>query len=231
MKETERTPRAALGPAGEAAHARLLKVTGRGLPLAGNDVDTDQIIPARYMKAITFNDLGRYVFQDARFDQEGKPRDHPMNDPAFQGASILLVGKNFGCGSSREHAPQALMRWGIRAVLGESFAEIFAGNCTAMGLPALRLDEDSLAPLLRAVRMKPQTLITVNLETMRVSAEGAGSFPVFLPEADARLLRSGSWDTTGELLVHLPEIEAAASRLPYIRDFPYPAAAQEDGRL
>jgi 3-isopropylmalate/(R)-2-methylmalate dehydratase small subunit len=204
---------------------QVLRVSGRALPLPGNDIDTDQIIPARYMKAITFDELGRYAFQDARFDQQGNPKSHPMNDPAFQGATILLVGKNFGCGSSREHAPQALMRWGIRAILGESFAEIFAGNCTAMGLPVLKLEQDHLGTLMRAVQQKPQTPITVDLEVMRASAAGVGSLPVFMPEAQARVLRSGSWDTTGELLAGLPEIQATAARLPYISQFPYPGKA------
>ena len=108
---------------------KIKTISGRGLPLLGNDIDTDQIIPARYMKCVTFDDLGKYVFYDARFSANGNKKDHPFNQEKYKDAKILIVNRNFGCGSSREHAPQSLMRFGIAAIVGESFAEIFSGNC------------------------------------------------------------------------------------------------------
>ena len=119
------------------ADAKVVKVTGTVIPMRGNDIDTDRIIPARYLKEITFARMGEYPFYDERFDSAGKPKAHPFNDPKYRGASILFVNKNFGCGSSREHAPQALFRFGIHAIVGESFAAIFAGNCVVMGIPTV----------------------------------------------------------------------------------------------
>ncbi len=115
--------------------SKINQIEGKAVPVEGNDIDTDRIIPARYLKEITFTNMGKYPFYDERFDAEGKPKGHPFDLPQFQGAHLLFVNQNFGCGSSREHAPQALMRWGVRAVVGESFAEIFAGNCTMLGIP------------------------------------------------------------------------------------------------
>ena len=136
-----------------ALETRRVRVEGRAIPLPGDDIDTDRIIPARYLREITFESLGQYAFIDERFDEKGIKRDHPLNDPRFSGASIMLVNRNFGCGSSREHAPQALMRWGIRAVVGESFAEIFYGNCLALGIPCLKLERE-YGPMAEEGRIK-----------------------------------------------------------------------------
>ncbi len=127
------------------------QVTGTGIPVSGNDIDTDRIIPARFMKCVTFEGLEQYVFYDVRFDAEGQPKAHPYNEARYQGGSVLIVNKNFGCGSSREHAPQALMRFGMRVVIGESFAEIFAGNCTALGIPAVTASAEDITALMETV--------------------------------------------------------------------------------
>ena len=138
-------------------------IRGRAIPVPGNDIDTDRIIPARYLKFVTFDTLGQFVFQDERFDENGKEREHPFNDERFKGGEILLVNNNFGCGSSREHAPQSLMRAGIRGIVGESFGEIFAGNCTALGIPTVRLKHEEIEVLMAAVEADPGTEITLDL--------------------------------------------------------------------
>jgi 3-isopropylmalate/(R)-2-methylmalate dehydratase small subunit len=198
--------------------AAIREIAGRGVAVRGNDIDTDRIIPARYMKELTFDSLGQYSFYDQRFDPAGKPLDHPLNDPRFGGASILLVNKNFGCGSSREHAPQALMRWGIRAIVGESFAEIFAGNCTALGVPTLSVGQQQIEELMGLVEAAPETEIRIDLSSQRLRAgELEASF--LLPESQAKVFSSGTWDTTTALLEGLDEIRAAAECLPYLNGF------------
>ena len=200
--------------------AAIREIAGRGVAVRGNDIDTDRIIPARYMKELTFDSLGQYSFYDQRFDPEGKPLDHPLNDPRFGGASILLVNKNFGCGSSREHAPQALMRWGIRAIVGESFAEIFAGNCTALGVPTLSVSHEQIEGLMRLVEAAPETEIRIDLSSRKLRA-GDLEASFLLPESQAKVFSSGTWDTTATLLEGLDEIRTAAERLPYLKVFPY----------
>lgn len=200
--------------------AKIREITGRAVAVRGNDIDTDRIIPARYMKELTFDSLGQYSFYDQRFDASGKSTDHPFNDPRYQDASILLVNKNFGCGSSREHAPQALMRWGIRAVVGESFAEIFAGNCSAIGVPTLTVGSEEIEQLMKRVEDEADTQLHVDLESRSLQA-GALSLSFSLPESQAQLFLKGTWDTTNTLLEGLEEIQAAAVRLPYEKDFPY----------
>ena len=195
-----------------------LKVTGRGIPLPGDDIDTDRIIPARYLREITFEALGKYAFQDERFDQAGKARPHPLNDPRYKGGTVLLVGRNFGCGSSREHAPQSLMRMGIEAFIGESFAEIFSGNCTALGLPAARVTHEDAVELQRIVEGAPSTAVTIDMEARTVSA-GGRSFPFTMPESDRRSLVTGEWDTTSVLLSNEKAIREAAKRIPYVSGF------------
>ena len=135
------------------------QITGTGIPVPGNDIDTDRIIPARFMKCVTFDGLEQYAFYDERFSGD-TPKAHPFNDDRFLGGSILIVNKNFGCGSSREHAPQALVRFGMRAIIGESFAEIFAGNCTALGVPAVTASQDHITQLMQAVESDPKIRIT-----------------------------------------------------------------------
>ena len=155
--------------------------SGRGIVVRGDDIDTDQIIPARYMRSVTFEGLEENVFADVRRTVEGKPKDHPFNEERFVGASILVVNRNFGCGSSREHAPRALLRWGIRAVVGESFAEIFFGNCIAMGLVAVTASSEDIASLMDVIELDPPQTVTIDLVAKTVSSR-AGRARIELPE-------------------------------------------------
>jgi 3-isopropylmalate/(R)-2-methylmalate dehydratase small subunit len=198
----------------------IRSVSGRPIPLRGNDVDTDRIIPARFMKAITFDGLGRYAFYDQRHSADGEERDHPMNDPRYQakGARIAVVNKNFGCGSSREHAPQALMRWGIKALVGESFADIFFGNCVALGLPCLTADEAGTGRLLNAVEEDPAHDMTVDIDALTVTYRDL-KLAASLPEGTRRQLLEGTWDATRVLLSAEAAVRDAADRLPYVRGF------------
>ncbi len=184
--------------------------------LRGDDIDTDRIIPARFLRAVTFDGLGEHAFEDDRIQAKG---DHPLDDERFAGASILVVGANFGCGSSREHAPQALMRAGFRAFIGESFAEIFAGNCTALGLPYVTLDSDDLAALMDSVVLDPEQQVAVDLEARTVTSR-AGTIPAKLPDGVRRQLLEGNWNATQVLLDAGDAIEATAARIPYLADFP-----------
>lgn len=193
-------------------------VRGRGIVVRGNDIDTDQIIPARYMKVVTFDGLGAYAFHDLRFDEAGGRKSHPFNEDRFQGASVLVVNRNFGCGSSREHAPQALMRWGIKAVVGESFAEIFAGNCTAMGIPTITMPHDQIAELMAQIEAVPTTAIEIDLPTTTLNTAGK-TFRFEQNPAYRSALIAGSWDSTSVLLANLTQIEARAAQIPYLRNF------------
>ncbi|HEX9814691.1 MAG TPA: 3-isopropylmalate dehydratase small subunit [Myxococcota bacterium] len=192
------------------------RIEGRACVLRGNDIDTDRIIPARFLRAITFDGLGEHAFQDDRIQAKG---DHPLDDERFAGASILIVGANFGCGSSREHAPQALMRSGFRAFIGESFAEIFAGNCTALGLPYAILEADDLAALMDSVVLDPEQQVLIDLEARTVTSR-AGTVAARLPAGVRRQLLEGSWNATRVLLDAGDAIEAKAERIPYLSDFP-----------
>jgi len=197
---------------------KIVKVSGTAVPIRGNDIDTDRIIPARYLKEVTFARMGEYPFFDERFDASGKKKDHPFNDPEYQGASILFVNKNFGCGSSREHAPQALYRFGIRAIVGESFAAIFSGNCTMMGLPAVTVGEKEIAKLMQSVEDHPRTEYTVDLENKTI-AYGGEKIPIDLPETYRTALTQGYWDSTALLRSNLEQVRRTAARLPYISHF------------
>jgi 3-isopropylmalate/(R)-2-methylmalate dehydratase small subunit len=197
-------------------------VRGTAVSVRGNDIDTDRIIPARFMKVVTFEGLGQYAFYDVRFDEEGNEREHPFNDPERRNASILVVNKNFGCGSSREHAPQALAKWGIDAVVGESFAEIFAGNCTAMGIPTITLSHDEITDLMDVVEANPDEEIEIDLKKGSLTV-GDTEMGFFLPPAYRNALLGGSWDSTATLLQHREEIEETARRLPYLNGFETPA--------
>jgi 3-isopropylmalate/(R)-2-methylmalate dehydratase small subunit len=201
-----------------AMDTRRVRAEGRAIPLPCDDIDTDRIIPARYLREITFEELGKYAFIDERFDEKGVMRNHPLNDPRFKGGNILLVNRNFGCGSSREHAPQSLMRMGIDAFVGESFAEIFSGNCTALGLPAARLSHEDARALMDLVSADPGIRLVVDLEARSVTAGGT-SFPFTMPESDRASLLSGEWDSTAVLLSREAEIRAAARRIPYVSNF------------
>jgi len=193
-------------------------IQGTAIPLPGNDTDTDRIIPARYMKCITFEGLGRYAFYDARFDSEDKPLDHPLNDAKFLHHDILIVNKNFGCGSSREHAPQSLMDFGIRALIGESFAEIFAGNCTAMGIPAVTCTKEAVDEIMSLVESEPELPVEINLVSMKVMV-GNRDYEIDMNTSYRNDLISGTWDTTAILLSNREEILKLAEKLPYIQNF------------
>ncbi len=200
-------------------HIAIQYVEGRGIPLRGNDIDTDQIIPARFMKRVTFDGLGEFAFYDHRYDEDGQPtKPHPLNDRRFKDGSILLVNSNFGCGSSREHAPQALARYGVRAIIGESYAEIFAGNCTAMGIPAISLPHHDIEEIMQIVEQNPATPITLHIHDEVVSV-GEHRYHFDLSPAYRNALLSGAWDSTSVMLANLEEIKATAARLPYISSF------------
>src|SRR5438876_2530381 len=149
------------------ALAIITSITGRAVNVPGNDIDTDRIIPARFMKCVTFDGLGEYAFYDVRKNADGSDKPHPLNDPRFKGASILLSGANFGCGSSREHAPQALYRFGFRAVIAESFAEIFFGNCTTLGIPCVVAAPADIRALADEIERVPNLEVTVDLHEER----------------------------------------------------------------
>ena len=214
---------AALGPDAADGSERH-RVSGRGRPLPGNDVDTDRITPARFLKSVTFDGLGDAVFIDERAAAAGRGETHPFDDERFDGAAVLVVGRNFGCGSSREHAPQALLRAGVRAIVGESFAEIFAGNCTALGIPTVRAAATAIEQLQRQIGEEPLTLLEVDLDEMVVRAGGEADgtldadaeLRVAMPDGQRRALVSGAWDSTGVLLANQEAVAEVARRLPYV---------------
>ena len=190
-------------------------VEGRALVVAGEDIDTDRIIPARFLKCVSFDALGDQVFADDRKELNG---EHPFDQAQFQGASILVVNGNFGCGSSREHAPQALMRWGIRAVVGVSFAEIFFGNCLALGIPCMTAAPDQIKAIQALVQADPSRSWSLNLEEMKLSTEEE-SWEVALDSGPGEMLRSGRWDATSQLLNNGPQVDALMEHMPYLNGF------------
>ena len=197
---------------------RITNVEGTAVTIRGNDIDTDRIIPARYLKEVSFARMGEYPFFDERFDASGNLKPHPLNDPKYQGASLLFVNKNFGCGSSREHAPQALYRWGIHAIIGESFAAIFAGNCTMMGMPTVTVSPGEIENLMQAVESDPRTTFSLDIQAKTISF-GEHEITVDLPETYRRALISGSWDSTALLRANLSEVKKTATKLPYMNNF------------
>ena len=190
------------------------QVTGRGIPVPGNDIDTDRIIPARFLKEVTFETMGEHAFEDARKQNP----EHPFNSPAYKGASVLVVGQNFGCGSSREHAPQALMRWGIRAIVGGSYGEIFFGNCVMLGIPCLTVSQADLEWLQREIGRAPQTPVRVDVDTQEVRF-GDRTIKAAMPDGPRKQLVAGTWDSTAVLLDAGAAIEATAAKLPYVKAF------------
>ena len=190
--------------------SRIGTITGRGLPLRGHDIDTDRIIPARYLRAVSFEGLQDHVFADDRSDPS-----HPFNQPHYQGARVLLVNRNFGCGSSREHAPQALQRWGIGAIVGESYSEIFFGNSVQMGLPCLMVSHDVVEALMALVERDPSTAIRVDVPSLTITA-GSLTTAATMPKPAHDALTSGLWDGTGMLLENFEEVRALADTLPYV---------------
>lgn len=191
--------------------SQVRAVAGPALPLVGNDIDTDRIIPARFLRAVTFDGLGDQVFADDRQQRA----DHPFNQPQYKGAKVLLVNRNFGCGSSREHAPQAIARWGIKALIGESFAEIFFGNCVAMGVPCLTADTKSVTALQNAVTADPTLAVTVDLIGMMATA-GSLSVPLEMGAGPRQMFLNGTWDACGQLVAQGEAISKTASQLPYV---------------
>jgi 3-isopropylmalate/(R)-2-methylmalate dehydratase small subunit len=187
-------------------------ITGRGLPLVGNDIDTDRIIPARFLRCVTFDELGEQVFADDRTQAQG---EHPFDQSQYQEAKILVVNDNFGCGSSREHAPQALAKWGIQAIVGESFAEIFFGNCVAIGIPCVTAQRATVKHLQGALAVAPSTPMTVDLEAMQVRFKDFCA-AVSMGEGFRQMLTKGTWDDCGQLITQLEQVRATASKLPYL---------------
>jgi len=193
------------------------QVTGTAVFIPGADIDTDRIIPARFMKCVTFDGLGEFAFYDVRFNSEtGEKTDHPLNDPRFAGASILMAGVNFGCGSSREHAPQSLKKYGFNAVIAESFAEIFFGNSTTLAMPCVIATAADIVKLRDAIEADPSTEVTVDVDKLRVTTSGGLDFPVTMPDSARDALVSGRWDPIQELLDNDAAIEAKARELHYV---------------
>ena len=193
---------------------RIEQVAGAGVPLLLDDIDTDRIIPARYLRCVTFDGLEEHAFED---DRRQDP-NHPFDDPRFRDASVLVAGRNFGCGSSREHAPQALLRWGIQAIVAESFAEIFFGNCVSLGVPAVCASRSDLESIADAVADNPELAITVDLTSSSVQF-GDQSVPCEIPDSARTSLVSGQWDFLSQLLEAEESIRQTAAKLPYFANF------------
>jgi 3-isopropylmalate/(R)-2-methylmalate dehydratase small subunit len=199
---------------------RRIVIEGTAVPVRGDDIDTDRIIPARYLRTVTFSGLGEHAFEDDRLDLARSGQVHPFDAPAFASARILLANKNFGCGSSREHAPQALLRWGggIAAVIAESFAEIFNANCFSIGIPCVKVDESTCRALMAAVEADPSLVISVNFERSTIEA-GALHFTFEMAAGIRQRFLEGSWDSATELLANREAIGATAKNLPYLSGF------------
>jgi len=193
----------------------ITHVSGTAVFVPGADIDTDRIIPARFLKCVTFDDLAEGMFYDVRFDDSGKSVGHPLDDPKFTGASIMLAGANFGCGSSREHAPQSIYRCGYRAMIAVSFAEIFFGNSTGIGMPCVCATIEEIEKLSACVEANPKTEVNIDLENMQVTY-GENSFQVTMPDSAREALLSARWDPIQELLDNSENIEARAEALPYV---------------
>jgi 3-isopropylmalate/(R)-2-methylmalate dehydratase small subunit len=200
---------------------RIVRVEGTALPMRGDDIDTDRIMPARFLRAVTFEGLERHLFEDERAGSAAgstTASPHPFDNPHYQAASILLVNRNFGCGSSREHAPQGLHRRGIRAVVGESFSEIFFGNALIIGLPCVTAAAADVRQLMDRVERQPDARLRVDLQAGTCEVEGFRC-AVWIPAHARDALITGAWDTTGLLLERYGEVDAVAAKLPYITGF------------
>jgi 3-isopropylmalate/(R)-2-methylmalate dehydratase small subunit len=196
-------------------------IDGRALPMRGDDIDTDRIMPARFLRAVTFEGLERHLFEDERAGSEAGSRaasQHPFDNPRYQGAAILLVNRNFGCGSSREHAPQGLYRSGIRAVVGESFSEIFFGNALIIGLPCVTVSAADVRRLMDHVEQHPDAQLRVDLQASTCETDGIRC-ELAIPAAARDALVTGAWDTTGLLLDRYEQVDAVSAKLPYIAGF------------
>jgi 3-isopropylmalate/(R)-2-methylmalate dehydratase small subunit len=193
----------------------IVSVSGRAIPLRGNDIDTDRIMPARYLKVVSFEGLEKHVFEDDRKTNRGP---HPFSDMRYQDASVLVVNSNFGCGSSREHAPQGLARAGIKAMIGESFSEIFLGNCSVLGVPCFTGDHETIDKLQSLIEQSPDTIVVANVETGVVTA-GPLTFQASMPAAVRDAFVQGKWDPTMMLLDKFDDVRDVAKHLPYVGNF------------
>ncbi len=192
--------------------SKVKAVSGKAIAVMGDDIDTDRIIPARYLRCVTFDGLGEHAFADDRVQSNG---EHPFDKPQHRGASILVTNNNFGCGSSREHAPQALSKWGIKAVIGQSFAEIFFGNCVAIGIPCVIASLEEVKQLQTLINENPQADLTVDLSTMEVKGDNV-SVPVQMNEGSRQMFLNGTWDNCGQLVSNAENVKAIAAQLPYV---------------
>ncbi len=197
------------------ALAKITFVSGRAVQVPGNDIDTDRIIPARFMKCVTFDGLGEFLFYDVRKNLDGTEKPHPLNEARFKGATILLSGANFGCGSSREHAPQAIAKYGFRAVIAENFAEIFFGNSTTLGIPCVTAAREDIAKIAAFVESNPQAEVVIDLVKLEARF-GGHSVKIAQRESARDALVNGRWDAIGELLDGIPSVKATATTLPYL---------------
>ncbi len=198
--------------------SRILAVSGRAVPVRGNDIDTDRIIPARFLRCVTFDGLGQHAFEDDRAQLKAAGKQHAFDDSRFAGAEILVVNANFGCGSSREHAPQAIAKWGVKAIVGVSFSEIFFGNTVAMGLPCLRASAADIEILQTAIEADPRVSVTVDIEHLDVRFAGK-KISAIMGDGSRKQFLTGQWDATSELLAGLDAVKATAAKLPYVRSF------------
>ncbi|MUV88870.1 3-isopropylmalate dehydratase small subunit [Halapricum sp. CBA1109] len=199
----------------EADDNHITEVGGTGVPIPGDDIDTDQILPARFMKEVTFDNMAEYLFYDARRDDDDELNDHPLN--RFEGANIAVVNTNFGCGSSREHAPQALMRWGIDGMIGESYAEIFADNCKSLGIPAATTDHETVTEIQQWIEDNPDGNIDIDVEDETVTY-GDTTVDVDIDDAMQEALVEGIWDTTALMYSNMSKVEQTVADLPYADD-------------
>lgn len=199
---------------------RITTIEGTALPLRGDNIDTDRIIPARFLRAVSFEGLEQHLFVDDR----GQSAEHPVSNPAYESAALMFVEANFGCGSSREHAPQAIRRRGIRAIAGVSFSEIFFGNCVALGMPCVSIDPVAAKRFIDAAERNPRDRFTIDLQRMILAGAGL-EVPVSLPSAARESFVEGTWDATGLLLDRYDEVEAVAARLPYLNGWSDPSRA------
>lgn len=197
------------------ALAQISSVSGRAVYVPGNDIDTDRIIPARFMKCVTFDGLGEYLFYDVRKDGDGNDKPHPLNDARFKDATLLLSGANFGCGSSREHAPQAIQKYGFRGIVAENFAEIFFGNCTTLGIPCATAARADIAKVATAVEADPTLEVTIDVDA-QVVRFGADSIPANIRDTARDALINGRWDAIAELHEGVPQVKELAAKLPYM---------------
>ncbi len=192
----------------------IKRITGRGVYIPGDDIDTDRIIPARYLRCVTFDGLGEGLFYDVRFHEDGAPKEHPLNDPKHRDATILVSGSNFGCGSSREHAPQAIYRAGFRAMIAQSFAEIFFGNSTTLGMPCVEATAEQLRTIVAAIETNPDTEIVIDVANETVTVDGETHQVTVRSSAKSALI-GGRWDAIADLLEAEAQVAEAARRLGY----------------